>query len=546
MRERAATGATARTLRGVCCVSLALAAGGAALAGTPPPLPIACGDRVEGSIDAGEEDLFSFTGSAGDDVVLTLLQDGTWPFSTAPLASLFEPGAATPFHTLIEPSLFSTLFDSAQDPGLGVSLARATSSILAGTNVGSQRYSAVIGDFPPPVSGTRVLAELATAFGPEGTNTLFSGIVSGSPLVPLVSDEDDADEGVAVAQGLDVSLSEAQEALLGCGALQSSDCDVDGVDLAQSDASVLLQAFPGGGIRFDPDWDTADPSRPQPGTVDALFNDGPGLGADLPDTTAGALETEPVATSFENGQARVAPGARWDPVALLTRFASLSVDPGAADPIGEVDRLLTEVLPFDVDPFVTTNVGQYDVAVDGTAGCATASGCRRHPFTGQPFASELAGVSWNLLMLMVGLGGIDGAVQLDTLDRAQPLALGRCSYLQPQYCIWVALLASHLTRGGHVTLSVDGTYTIAVRASSIGSGPYTLELTCPTPTPTATPTPTPTPQRVTLCHQRRTPLRASVHAVAGHIRHGDALGECPRHPGDPRGILLNDGRPEQP
>jgi hypothetical protein len=145
-------------------------------------------------------------------------------------------------------------------------------------------------------------------------------------------------------------------------------------------------------------------------------------------------------------------------------------------------------------------------------------------------------------------------VQLDTLDRAQPLALGRCSYLQPQYCIWVALLAAHLTRGGRVTLPVDGTYTIAVRASSIGSGPYTLELTCPTPTPTATPTPTPTPtatptpepQRVTLCHQSRTPLRVSVHALAGHIRHGDALGECPRHPGDPRGILPNDGRPEQP
>ena len=477
MQTDAATGARARTLRGVGCASVLLALGSAALAGpTAPPVPIACGDRVEASIDAGEEDLFHFTGSAGDDVVLTLVQDGTWPFLTAPQASLFEPGGLTPFQVIIEPSLFSTLFNSAEDPGLGLSLAQATSSILAGTSAGSQRYTAYIGDFPPPVSGTNVLAELAAAFGPGGTNTLFPGIVSGSPLVPVVNDGDnDADEGVAVAQGLDASLSEEQEALLGCGAFQSSDCDIGGVDLAKSDASVLLQAFPGGGTRFDPDWDTADPSRPQPGTVDALFNDGPGLGADLPDTTAGELETEPVGTTFENGQAWVAPGARWDPVAILTPFATfgLPVDPGAADPIGEVNRLLTDVLSFDVDPLVSMNVGQYDVAADGTTGCAAASGCRRHPFTGQPFSSELAIVSWNLLMLAAGLGGIDGAVNLDTLDRAQPLALGRCSYRQPQYCALVSLLASHLTRGGHVTLPVDGTYTIAVRASyGFGPGPY--------------------------------------------------------------------------
>jgi hypothetical protein len=54
----------------------------------------------------------------------------------------------------------------------------------------------------------------------------------------------------------------------------------------------------------------------------------------------------------------------------------------------------------------------------------------------------MAIVSWNLLMLAVGLGAADNAANLAVLDRANPLALGRCSYRQPQYCTFVSGFAS--------------------------------------------------------------------------------------------------------
>ena len=45
-------------------------------------------------------------------------------------------------------------------------------------------------------------------------------------------------------------------------------------------------------------------------------------------------------------------------------------------------------------------------------------------------------------MLAAGLGATDDAPSLGTLDRNQPLALGRCSYRQPQFCTFVSGLAS--------------------------------------------------------------------------------------------------------
>ena len=62
-------------------------------------------------------------------------------------------------------------------------------------------------------------------------------------------------------------LTDQQEALLGCGPFYLTDCDVDGIDLFNTEASVLLQAFPG-------------------------------------------FEHNPVATRYENGKLFVLPGAR--------------------------------------------------------------------------------------------------------------------------------------------------------------------------------------------------------------------------------------------
>src|SRR4030095_857315 len=68
----------------------------------------------------------------------------------------------------------------------------------------------------------------------------------------------------------------------------STNCDVNGIDLANAEASVILQAFPWfEGTAFNTSWDTfaggpgapGVAALPQPGTVDALLQ---GVGVDVP------------------------------------------------------------------------------------------------------------------------------------------------------------------------------------------------------------------------------------------------------------------------
>ncbi len=82
----------------------------------------------------------------------------------------------------------------------------------------------------------------------------------GVRLVPLVQDPADGPPGGGVFGSqplpgyeaplftdgnLSMYLSDQQEALLGCGPFYRSDCDADGIDLFNAEASVLLQALPG-------------------------------------------------------------------------------------------------------------------------------------------------------------------------------------------------------------------------------------------------------------------------------------------------------------
>jgi hypothetical protein len=315
-----------------------------------------------------------------------------------------------------------TLFNSTNESGVGP-FAQVFSAVLAGSASGQARYLALTGDFPAPPSGTSISGAIDAAFGAGGTNTLFA---PGTPLVQALNNgANDDDEGAATFQGLDALLSPEQEALLGCGTFYLTDCDINGIDLANTDASVLLQSFPWfGGTKFNSHWDTSDPTLPQPGTVDAAFNDGPGGGVDAPDSRPGEIETGPAGSRYENGTAYVLPGAHYDPAA----FAAM-LDNAAANGI-------------DVDDWVEANLAAYDIAVDGSTGCTTAAGCRRHPFTGQLWSSEMAIASWNFLMLATGLGAVDDPADRGTLDRTSPLALGRCSYRQPQYCSLVAGFAA--------------------------------------------------------------------------------------------------------
>ncbi len=148
-------------------------------------------------------------------------------------------------------------------------------------------------------------------------------------------------------------LTPQQEALLGCGPFWSTDCDDDGIDFLNAEASVLIQSWPG----FDGTSGSVDGWRVdqglQPGTI----------------AFATAIGTGPVATRFVDGRLVHLPGSR-----------------GVVDEFGRPD-------PF------------YDASVDGCTQpgadplCAGANVA--HPLTGSVFRTELGAVSWNLLMILM-------------------------------------------------------------------------------------------------------------------------------------------------
>jgi hypothetical protein len=344
-----------------------------------------------------------------------------------------------------------TLFNSPNNGGLGP-FATVFSSVIAGGPAGATRLRVVMGGVPvgPPLIEDQLLA----AFGPAGTNTLFYNtdpLIS--PLVPLQYDGV-GDHPVVPAMAASTQLApfttEAQAALWGCGEFYQTNCDVQGLDLANMEASVALQAFPWfEGTYFNESWDTADPNLPQPGTVDALLQ---GYGADIAERKdqkkhgikPGDITTGSVAARYEDdgngidddGDGRlkdlqILPGARVDAAVVGPIVAALQA--GGAE----------------VSPYVLRSLAQYDVNVDGsTSGLA-------HPFTGQLWASEMAIASWNFLMLATGLGAQDGAVSRSVLDRSQPLALGRCSFRQPQFCAFVSGLAAQ-ARLTHSSIKAGG------------------------------------------------------------------------------------------
>src|SRR4029453_4647240 len=178
------------------------------------------------------------------------------------------------------------------------------------------------------------------------------------------------------------SLSERltvfQEAILGCGELFKTSCDLDGVDFLNMEASAIFQSWPDvDGTFRGPNkvWDTTDRSLTQPGTV--------------------GFQGGPICTRFENGKTFILPGCR-----------------GPGDP-------------------------GYNVKQDGsTTGLL-------QPFTGQQFQNELAALSWNLLMGLVGLSlpprnfgdttGPRANPRTQDFDASDPFRHGGCSFAEPQW-----------------------------------------------------------------------------------------------------------------
>jgi hypothetical protein len=310
------------------------------------------------------------------------------------------------FSALDPTSCGQSVFNS-QTPALGPltpAVSIALSAIVSGQPnpavIGGQALyqslaEGLAGGCPPVCLNT---AQIAAVRATAGTGALTT------PLIPLSDDGLALNNGqngglistgnplvdisynpiIAANAGLEPYLTDEQQALLGCGAFYSSRCDVDGIDLMNAEASALFQSFPGFEGTFAFDWDTTDASLVQPGTLG--FEGGTPCGR------------------FANGQLVQLPGCR-----------------GPGDP-------------------------GYDPAVDGTLIGLDNSGAvplRVQPFTGQPFASEMAVLSWNALMGLVAFSGAgedppgSGTPATPTLadfDPADPFRTDGCSYAKIQYC----------------------------------------------------------------------------------------------------------------
>jgi hypothetical protein len=225
-------------------------------------------------------------------------------------------------------------------------------------------------------------------------------------------------------------LNDEQEALIGCGRFWGTDCDVDGFDLFGAEANVLFQSWPG----FEGTGPfitlTSDAGAAQPGTV--------------------GFAGGPICTRYENGL-------------LVTIAGCFDGTPPSAP------QLNPGALPRGLDGGGSL-VACPGRAVLPTGGCAPvyAGG---HPFTGQAWQSELAALSWNLLVTLVTLSvvsedndsgilpngeacqgciaenGLDDSfedIQLarglprmgrfDDFDPLEPMNAARCSYVNPLIC----------------------------------------------------------------------------------------------------------------
>jgi hypothetical protein len=294
-------------------------------------------------------------------------------------------------------------FAAAIDPNLAPYCAQSVfnaTDVVAGVAPASIAFTNVLGG--SPLFAAPVLIALGGFAGtPAAAVVLGPDLASTGPdnlLRPLNrGDPNDGAPG-AIFNGLDDSLSPEQRALLGCGPFFGTRCDGDpatgigGLDLLNAEASAVLQSFPGyPGATLSP----TTLSGPQPGTV--------GFDGAVP------------CLRFESSRQLRLPGCRG---------------PGDAATWG-------------YDPAVDGSPAISDPGVAALTGLPL--GARiAHPFTGAPFANELAIVSWNLLQGLVALAvpADPGVYRISDFDPQRPLRTNACSFAAPQYCSTVQSLFS--------------------------------------------------------------------------------------------------------
>jgi len=290
-----------------------------------------------------------------------------------------------------------TVFGSSNQPIPGLTVSQLLSGVIAGSPAANGLQSTVSGVLLP-------LVELSAGDGREDANPLLP---DGSPCTdPIFSGGVGPDCGSGGAgpiatglltggedQSLGSRLTPEQEALWGCGPFWQVNCDDSGVDLMNTEASMIVQSF----VSFDgttPGWRTDDAAVAQPGTVG--FQGGPVC-------TFGDLLRD---DSQASAQAKL-PGCR-----------------GPGDPGYDVT--------VDGDP---NGVATVLPAAAGPPGLLQPQGTAGHPFTGQPWQSELSASSWNFMMIAVSQStfSAEGSTQ-SVFDPGDPYRVGGCSFVQPQFC----------------------------------------------------------------------------------------------------------------
>jgi hypothetical protein len=102
--------------------------------------------------------------------------------------------------------------------------------------------------FPFPITPANALSVAMT--GNASGRLVAGALATGASLPPGSMVELNRDPGDGPGggffgrQGLGAYLTDQQEALLGCGSFYGTNCDDDGIDLFNAEASVLIQAFP--------------------------------------------------------------------------------------------------------------------------------------------------------------------------------------------------------------------------------------------------------------------------------------------------------------
>jgi hypothetical protein len=111
----------------------------------------------------------------------------------------------------------------------------ALGSVLAGSNIGNVVANALVAGVGSTAAINLSPPRIVTQLNRDPKDGPPSGFGVAGPIGDAL--------GVPLG-GLSMHLSDEQEALLGCGPFYRTNCDDDGIDLFNTEASVLLQSFP--------------------------------------------------------------------------------------------------------------------------------------------------------------------------------------------------------------------------------------------------------------------------------------------------------------